>query len=1795
MRRVLSINTVVRQRIYLRNNLSTPHKMAAHTCALGVVAILLLAGLAFADTQQEIKRKWSQSAQDRQDWIPVSPTFRDSDVAAQEEVSTVLRPPEPANLRQQRLIQSPRQGRGSGVPPLQPYFPGDQSHLIRFPGESVPPLRVPNGPPPQHFRNPPPVFLQPQGIPPGFPPSALTQQIPFQPQAIPVFNNAPTPPNNSFIQANPDDEVQLLYVPLQTIHGKNVPSNGVPNKQKQVPLGKPFKNNTPLSFEDQLRQFVKDQGPKAIPSSHEHQFDQEQQRFAALREQEERRHLQEQALKQRAEHENRLRKEQEERARKEQEERARKEQEARERKEQEIRERQEQETRARKEQELRLKKQQEEKEQEERARYEANIRFQQEQQQQVLNSRPQFSQHTTPSLQAQEHTFQQQLKSQAPVDAPKTPTPHQPPLAVYMESSGRGPAAIEDVLFVLRDAQTIPVIDRVPDANNPPPQVFVGPAEMKAPQGFTKFELPYLSSLDSNRVERKVEQLPFFVAPLSFQPPNGYSKIPFPAPHVGSVVVSQVRQQRPLRPDPEIAPDEYASAELPSISPAIPLLVNSLQNGRGSKAQRPHVQQQFVSEDQFIPNVPQFVPQHHFETRPAQHQQFVARPAPIPEFTAPPAQLQFTARPTPLPQFAPEQYEELETPAFTEAITEPPTTTTTTAPVTRRPIHSRGRRPQVDASAAPQRTRTRPTDDETAQERRPVHRGRRPVSRQRTTTTTPEPVTEEEQRFDSSREASREQQELTVSESPTQLLVSTTTEDQSHQIPESHSQFVAPHHQSQLHQPQFSQPQYQEFEPSGFGFQQRPFPTHQQGQGFHALPVQPSELPQFEEPRPLPVHHQSVSRGQSFQTQFEASPEPAAAVDTPQFDKQQYEVPKKVGPARHHEGTQTRTRHRPPEENIDEPTFQRTRPTVFQPIVSTTPETFTHYSATPHTPITSTAYPSESAEITPHHVVKGDVGKVQHAANLPFIPTPLPELPSRSFQSEVLSTAIIEPEINQYNTEPSPTTSTVTEEPVSHTAQPLSYETPTRSRLRQQEQTDSQEQSITSPRSRLRVSDSAEQTTPSYHGQRFRGRGSSREETSEESSTSPTPRVRSRVHSRIRTTTESPSTGLRITVADIPSRNAPTSDESHSSEAPTRTRGRFRGVDRSRGAVPRQQFPRGKQQNEENGGIDLPKPVRQHVKLEATEAPVGNESPVYVPEVQFESGFVPAIDAQKSRPISTEATVVETTTLRPGRGRFNNFGTSNRVSQRRQQSRTTTTSSAEDSPTTSSPGRTNVLRSSRRQQQQTATRGVTNLRGTGGRIRKPVKATEVSETEEVSEKHETGVTYAKNPYVTIHRGEASPPATANEVSVDQEPTQQPQAQAAPSTRFRQHRPQFDEETYVEPETQYTATPQYDPQYFSPPQGQNRHNQGQYFVESTPTSVQHFSARASTTQPEQFQRSTPNLQQQSRESFETALPRQHRQRTSGRFITLDDPENPEYGEESQRSERISIQQLEGALTASLFNKDDKKEEVGYDVEEDLEKFYEPEPVVAEQTKQEEPITEESDTTDTTDEPLWTTTPSNFDESTTTISSTAAPTEPEPTTDKYALHSKTNEGKRRRIRVRTRINRPGDVFETAESQNVASVSTNILSPKQLDKKYPKNEWKLALPNNPTIDVTSEGGTEDYEKELVHLTTFAPDVETDAPVTTTTTNNDLTSETVTTESGISTEEVASSTPITPIETTTSAETTVTTESPITTDTQPPVTPRVLGTSTTTEISLETEICYRGRCVKTKVDADQMPIEKK
>lgn len=114
--------------------------------------------------------------------------------------------------------------------------------------------------------------------------------------------------------------------------------------------------------------------------------------------------------------------------------------------------------------------------------------------------------------------------------------PNQPPLAIYMDStiSKTRKPKVTDALKLLKHAKTIAVLDTVePNA----PRVFVGPSSLDPPPKYVKFNLPYLSSLD-NRVERRVESLPFFVAPLSFEPPQGYSKIPFPAPHIGSVVVN---------------------------------------------------------------------------------------------------------------------------------------------------------------------------------------------------------------------------------------------------------------------------------------------------------------------------------------------------------------------------------------------------------------------------------------------------------------------------------------------------------------------------------------------------------------------------------------------------------------------------------------------------------------------------------------------------------------------------------------------------------------------------------------------------------------------------------------------------------------------------------------------------------------------------------------------------------------------------------------------------------------------------------------------------------------------------------------------------------------------------------------------------------------------------------------------------------------------------------------------------------------------------------------------------------
>lgn len=116
------------------------------------------------------------------------------------------------------------------------------------------------------------------------------------------------------------------------------------------------------------------------------------------------------------------------------------------------------------------------------------------------------------------------------------PKPHQPPLAMFMKNIQNKPKmTINEVLTVLKNERTIAVLD---SASRNAPNVFIGPSGLQTPIGYSKYDLPYLNSIESNRFERKVQKLPFFVAPQSYRAPDGFAKIPLPAPHVGSIVVN---------------------------------------------------------------------------------------------------------------------------------------------------------------------------------------------------------------------------------------------------------------------------------------------------------------------------------------------------------------------------------------------------------------------------------------------------------------------------------------------------------------------------------------------------------------------------------------------------------------------------------------------------------------------------------------------------------------------------------------------------------------------------------------------------------------------------------------------------------------------------------------------------------------------------------------------------------------------------------------------------------------------------------------------------------------------------------------------------------------------------------------------------------------------------------------------------------------------------------------------------------------------------------------------------------
>lgn len=140
---------------------------------------------------------------------------------------------------------------------------------------------------------------------------------------------------------------------------------------------------------------------------------------------------------------------------------------------------------------------------------------------------------------------------------PKKLKPHQPPLAVFLaqEAKKGDKMKVSDVLLSLKNAQTIAVLDTVSPEHSP--KVFIGPSSLSPPESYIKFELPYLSNIENS--DKKLRQLPFFVAPLSYNTPDGFAKIPFPSPHVGSVIVnSQIKDAVTVStPIADVYPNSY--------------------------------------------------------------------------------------------------------------------------------------------------------------------------------------------------------------------------------------------------------------------------------------------------------------------------------------------------------------------------------------------------------------------------------------------------------------------------------------------------------------------------------------------------------------------------------------------------------------------------------------------------------------------------------------------------------------------------------------------------------------------------------------------------------------------------------------------------------------------------------------------------------------------------------------------------------------------------------------------------------------------------------------------------------------------------------------------------------------------------------------------------------------------------------------------------------------------------------------------------------------------------------------
>ncbi|KAK6643640.1 hypothetical protein RUM43_005150 [Polyplax serrata] len=177
-----------------------------------------------------------------------------------------------------------------------------------------------------------------------------------------------------------------------------------------------------------------------------------------------------------------------------------------------------------------------------------------------------------------DNNFVSQVEKEAATETPEL-VPHQPPLSVFYKGFGKSQSRIGDVLRELRSSTAITVLDQYFEKM---PKIFVGPAGLLPPAGYDKYDLPYLSNIESQLADKNSEKLPFFVAPLNFVPPFGYSKIPFPSPHVGSVVIStDPISETTIKPTAVEISTINANERAPSfllVGPELPGLINSLES-----------------------------------------------------------------------------------------------------------------------------------------------------------------------------------------------------------------------------------------------------------------------------------------------------------------------------------------------------------------------------------------------------------------------------------------------------------------------------------------------------------------------------------------------------------------------------------------------------------------------------------------------------------------------------------------------------------------------------------------------------------------------------------------------------------------------------------------------------------------------------------------------------------------------------------------------------------------------------------------------------------------------------------------------------------------------------------------------------------------------------------------------------------------------------------------------------------------------------------------------------------------